>query len=596
MRLGFLLAIALAATGTAQTIESPRPPVRLDVVVASERGERLDALRPADFKVSIGGKPVELTSVRFVKPPAVPVVAVDTAASADADEEARLFGIVLDEYHVTPGPAAERVRSALIRFVREDLRPGDQLAVLKPLDSVVSVSLTTDRDAVAAAIERFTPRRGDYRPTTPLERELIAGAPPRIDAARAQIVTSLVNAMATHLGRSAAGRKTVILVSEGFSPALAKRRDGLFPGVNSIVAAANRSRVAVYPLSPGDAAGVADTSDPAREMLRTLAASTTGRFAEASAEPRMVLQNALADASGYYVLTFPADAERDGRFHDVDVAVAQPRATVRARRGFWSASAMEQRARSPISPFLSPYSSRISRRTSMMIRPWFGMAPGDDGATRVNFVWEPAPRVPGERSILGTPARVVLSVTTLDGDPVFDGAVAPATSTFNLPGTPSRVVFPTSATRLLVQMAIEDAGARVIDRDVRDLLVGSFAGDLALGTAEVLRARNARERRAIDREPLATPVSSRTFSRSEQLIVRVPVYSGGDAPALTGRLVSGPGGVMRQVTGVPMPQRPGVYQFELSLASFATGAYRFEIFARGTSGEARDSVPLRVTP
>jgi hypothetical protein len=145
MRLSLLFAVALGAAATAQTVDSAKTPVRLDVVVFSDRGERLDALRAGDFSVTASGQAIELSEVQFVDsrlPPRTP-------PGGEITESSRLFAIVLDEYHVTPGPPADRVRDALVRFVREELRPGDQVIVLKPLDSLVSIALTTDRDLAA---------------------------------------------------------------------------------------------------------------------------------------------------------------------------------------------------------------------------------------------------------------------------------------------------------------------------------------------------------------------------------------------------------------------------------------------------------------
>lgn len=598
IRLGLLFAVVLGTVGAAQTIDPAKAPVRLDVIVATDRGERLDALRADDFKVTAGGEAIELSGVQFVDTRLLP----KTPPADEITESSRLFAIVLDEYHVTPGPSADRVRDALVRFVREDLRPGDQVIVLKPLDSLVSVSLTSDREMAARIIEGFTPRRGDYRAVSTFEQEFIAGAPARIDVARAQIVTSLMNGVLTNFGRYEAGRKTLVLFSEGFVAVSGRSRGESSSTVPTMVAAANRARVAVYTLNPLVATPVAATPDanqvaPPISMLRALAEGTTGRYSDGSADPRLTLRSALDDASGYYVLTFAPHGEGDGRFHDVDVSVSRPRTQVRARRGYWLPSELERRTiMQPTSPFLSSFSSSLQRRTSVAIRPWFGMAPGEGGATNVNFAWEPAPRVPGDKNVLGVPARIVISVSTLDGDAVFNGTVVPASTSPGISDFPSRVSFATSATRLVVQMAIEDADAKVIDRDVRDVVVGGFTGAIGIGTAELLRIRTARERQALERDPLATPVSSRSFSRSEQLVLRVPVFRKGAPPTLTGSLVSSFGSVMRRVTATEMPSRPGVYEFDLPLASLAAGPYRFDILARGEDGEARESVSFRVTP
>ena len=532
---------------------------------------------------------------------------------AAVSETSRLFAIFLDEFHTTSGPGVERARAALIRFIREDLAPGDLFVVLKPLDSLLDIRLTNDRDAAVRAIESFDPRRGDYAPRTSFERNFIAGAPARIDAARAQIAASSLDALAMHLGRFSPARKTLIIVSEGFVRGTRRRGDELLPTADSVVLAANRAHVSIYPIDPlaGDhtdqngpmAPADGPTRDAAveaqmRDALRALGDGTAGRAWTTADDVSAGLKQALSDASGYYVLTLShPQTGHDGRFHDVNVVVRRPGLTLRARPGYWSPSDEDVAPPRPIS-LSSQFASQFVRRTSPLIRTWFGMSRGTDGDTRVSFVWEPAPRVPGDRSRTLTPARIALTVTTLDGHPIFDGIVMPSNRAVAEPSAPeqSRAAFEIPAGRLLVRMAIEDAGSRVLDRDIRDLVVGGFPGPVTIGSAEVLRARTAREFQVLAADPASTPVASRQFSRAERLLVRVPVFSTGAEPVLSARLVSGLGAPMRDLTVVPSPSPLGSFQIEVPLAALAAGAYSVELTARTPDGEARDSVPFRVTP
>jgi hypothetical protein len=287
-----------------------------------------------------------------------------------------------------------------------------------------------------------------------------------------------------------------------------------------------------------------------------------------------------------------------GRFHNVEVTIPRRNALVRARQGYWNAPAPDSYpARSETASLLSDYSAGLPRRTSPLIRSWFGMSRGDQGETRVSFVWEPTPRVPGDRGNGAVPARVALTVTTLDGRPVFDGIVRAS----GMPVPPaaderSHVTFAAPADHLIVQMSIQDVAARAMDREVRDLVVEKFRGSVSLGTAEVMRARTMREQRALEADPEAAPVAARQFSRAERLLIRLPVFSSGEAPVVSAILVSRLGGVMRQLSPSPMPSRPNVFEFDVPLASLAAGAYSVELRASTSAGEARDSVPIRVTP
>ena len=93
----------------------------------------------------------------------------------------------------------------------------------------------------------------------------------------------------------------------------------------------------------------------------------------------------------------------------------------------------------------------------------------------------------------------------------------------------------------------------------------------------------------------APPVAAREFSRSERLLIRVPVYSAGTAAELSARLVSKAGSMMRQLLVTAGPESD-VQQIDLSLAGLATGDYLVELLAKSDAGQASDSVAFSVTP
>jgi VWFA-related protein len=608
MRLPALaLATVLGVSAVLLAAADAPAPITLDVVVVDAQGRAIETLTAPDFIITAQGAPLTVDEAHYIRVSpsatvrAAPVALAAAGQAADplhVNDHTRLFGIFLDEYHITPGPAADAIQAALVRFVNQDLGPDDLVVVLKPLDSLVAITLTGDRAAATAAIERFVPRRGDYTPRTPFEKELIAGAPARIDAARAQIVTSSLNALAMHLGKFSPGRKTLIFVSEGFAPREIRRGGNVLPGFPSVTLTANQAHVAIYPIDPSsdEDASQSDGRRGAREALRALATDTAGRIAVSPTDGMPLLTRALRDASGYYILTVsPQQAVRDGRFHPVDVSVRRRDVTVQARQGYWAASEAERLAVAPVLPFLSSYAFRIPRRSSPLIRSWFGMTRSDSGATRVNFVWEPAPRVPGDRVNRFAPAQIALSVTTLDGAPVFDGVVLPSNAPSDARGQ-MRASFDIPSEHLLVQMAIKDAAARVLDHDVRDLVVLGFRTPVALGTAEVLRARTAREARTLAADPDAVPVAARQFSRTDRLLVRVPVFTTNETPVVTARLMSGFGSVMRDLPVTLTPSRQHIYQIDLPLAALASGGYAVEIRATTSIGNAHDSLLIHVTP
>src|SRR5881394_2767352 len=89
--------------------------VKIDVVVLDAQGRPVETLTPSDFELREDGTPQTLADARLVRAP-------------------RLVGIYLDEYYVGASRTAA-VRAALHRFVDEDLAAGDQVAILRPLDS-----------------------------------------------------------------------------------------------------------------------------------------------------------------------------------------------------------------------------------------------------------------------------------------------------------------------------------------------------------------------------------------------------------------------------------------------------------------------------
>jgi len=181
----FVAALAVAA-GIGQPAPqssipaSPPSPGRLvtvDVTVTDARGRTLIDLKPADFELREGSVPLPLDSVRLVRvapsSQAEPAMRIQSAADerlAAGQDQARLFAIFLDEYHVGSGAETDRVRDALTRFVDRDVSPRDLIVVMKPLDSLFTIRLTRDREAVRRAIESFEGRKGDYQPRNGYER------------------------------------------------------------------------------------------------------------------------------------------------------------------------------------------------------------------------------------------------------------------------------------------------------------------------------------------------------------------------------------------------------------------------------------------
>jgi VWFA-related protein len=581
--------------------------VRLDAIVTDARGRPVDNLRLEDVHLADGAAALTLESIRYVRAdgradPAATLTAIqstDDERAAAARPGARVFALFLDEYHVAP-EATARVKELARAFVNEQVGAGDLMILLRPLDPLLALRLTRDREAVLGEVEEFEGRLGQYQPRNAFERDFVAGDPARVEAMRTQITLSALHALAAHLGRIDGARKTALVVTEGFVPRGIRRGGELLPTLDAVIRASNNANVSWYPLDPRAPAVVAaaatdDASSPAsrnRETIRRLADETDGRPIANSPELPAGLRRIVDDASGYYVMTFRgAD---DGRFHPVEVRVNRPGATVRARPGYWAVSADEvariQRASMPLPP---PPPLPPPTHVSPLIRPWFGVTRGDEGRSRVTMVWEPARRQTGDRVRTLAPARLRVTASSPEGNAIFEGIVVPAGAPV-IDGESTEAIFEVPPGRVRLTMSIEDAASRVLDTDVREVLVGGLKGAVAIATPEVLRARTARDLRTLAASPAATPTAAREFSRVEQLVIRLRVYADQE-PVVTASLMNRRGQSMRALM-VMKSDGAGDYALALPLSGLAAGDYTINVRAAAATAEARETLSFRVTP
>jgi VWFA-related protein len=551
--------------------------VSIDVIAADARGRAIETLKPAAFEVKDGGAAQALESARLIT------------------NAPRLFAIYLDEYHVAAADA-DRVRAALTTFIDRDLGPQDQIAIMKPLDSLFAIHASADHEAAKATIAGFAGREGDYTARNSYERNFIAGTPQRIESARTQVAWSAINALAVHLGSLGDGRKTLIVVADRLARPDRVRGESL-PNIDTVVRSANKSNVAIYTVDPREASG--GDAGPAN-ALRGVPSETDGRAIDGDIASG--LSRASADASSYYLLTYRTAPPEDGTFHPVDVRVARKGIQLRARKGYYAASPEDALRAALLARLNEPKVAKPPEpapHASTLIHPWFGMSRAPDGRTRITFVWEPAGHVPGDR-VRRTPSQLVLTALAADGSVLFEGPVRPTGPGVVESGvTPVRAVFDAAPGRLRLRMSIQDAAADVLDRDVRDIAVRDLHGPVAIGTPEVMRARNAREFRELDASP-TVPIVAREFSRMERLLIRVPVY-GRDAEhtSVSAKLVSGMGSAMRDLPVTKAADNgdaADVVEIDLPLSGLAAGEYLIDLTASSAGSQARDRLSIRVTP
>jgi VWFA-related protein len=675
-----LAALVCTAAGHAQQPPPQSPPdqpvfraginfVRVDVIVSDKNGANVSDLKQTDFEVTEDGKPQSVETFKFIKLDGGTLPSPDgvtpRAIRTDADEESeaarddvRLFAIFLDDYHVRKENSL-RVRAPLEQFVQTYLGPSDMMGLMYPLESVFNVRMTRNHEAVVKGLDRFLGRKYDYTPVNDLERQYAYLPVETQEQIRVRVALSAIQGLIVHMGTLKEGRKSLIVVSEGFSnrlPGAVQAQNPttggggvpLGPGGNGIIdpigaaglsgaqadfAAtidmeqllrdvydeANKNNVSIYTVDPrGLAVSEFDVSDgnvdpgtdrvylnQTMDTLRTLAVETDGRAIVNRNDLVGGMKQIVRDVSAYYLIGYSStNAPSDGKFHDIKVKVKRPGVQVRARKGYWALTAQEvARSMAPPKPALPPavksalanVENTAASSRSRSIRTWIGTERGENGKTKVTFVWEPVPRQPGDRPASSDqPSRVSLMAVATDGSPIFRGRVPDAVAASTAPKL-SRVVFEAKPGTMQLRLSVEGAGAGVIDSEVREIVVPDLTTtQTTLGTPAVFRARTPRELQQLKGDPQAVPATTREFSRMDRIFVRVVAYGAG-SPAVSAHLLNRAGQTMSELTVSP-PVAPATDSIvDVPVAGIAPGEYIIELKAAGEGGEAKELVGIRVT-
>lgn len=643
--------------------------VRVDVIVTDKQGNPVADLTKDDFTVTEDGKPQTVETFKLVELTGQPAPGAerprDIRSSFDEETEAqredtRIFVFFLDDYHVRLG-SSMGVREPLVRFIRNSLGPMDLIGVMYPLTPVSLLTLTRNHESVVREIERFEGRKFDYRPRNQFEEQYSMYPTEIVERVRNQVSVSALKGLAIRLGGLREGRKAVVLVSEGYShylppqlrdpvaemPGLgnpARRRPTLGQGtvgeerrqffdsaemqsdLRELYNAANRNNTAIYTLDPrGLAVFEFDMGEnigqgydrqqlqSTQDTLRTIAEETDGRAIVNRNDLDSGLKQVVRDTSAYYLLGYNStQAPSDGKFHEIKVRVKRPGAQVRARKGYWALTAEETaRALAPRKPepergITEALASVEVPSRARVVRTWVGTKPGEDGRTRVTFVWEPVPAVPGEAR-RDAPARVSLIAAGGGGESFFRGRV-PDIVAAPAEGAPTRALTPTASGRgaavafdappgrVQLRVSVEGASGQVIDSDMIDVTVPDYTTpQVTLTPPEVLRARTAIEFRQLSADPDPMPVADREFRRTERLLVRFTALGPGESrPETTARLLNRAGQPMTDLPSTPLAGETRRFQVDLPLAGLPAGDYVLELKGAAAGSEAKQFVGFRV--
>ena len=648
------------ANAPAAQAGAPQPPafrtginyVRVDAIVTDKNGNPISDLKQSDFEVTEDNKPQVVDAFKLVALDGGMIPGPDGPPREirnDDDEEqeasrddVRLFAIFLDDYHVRK-LGSMGVRDPLSSFVQKQLGPSDMIGVMYPLESIASVRMTRNHDAVIRGLQKFEGRKYDYTPRNQFEEQYARYPAETVERIRNQVSLTALRGLITHMGSLKEGRKSLIVVSEGYTNMLPPQlRDPIAsaPGfgnpshldpmagqndpnedraamfansdlqldLREVYDTANKNNVSLYMVDPRglavsefdidqnvnfstDATYLRSTMD----TLRTLAEQTDGRAIVNRNDVAVGMKQIVRDSSAYYLLGYSStQAPTDGKFHEIKVRVKRPGVQVRARRGYW-ALAPEDAARALAGPKPAPpkavdaaLAAIVAPAGGRVIRTWIGTSRGDNGKTKVTFVWEPTPPTPGDRNVREPATRVMLTASAQDAA-YFRGPARSGTTFDAAPG------------KVQLRISVEGAANQVLDSEMREITVPDLTSHAALGTPEVLRARTVREMAQLKADPAPVPTAGRDFNRTDRLLVRVPVYvpSAGPAvataaPLLSVHLLNRTGQSMNELPVTPSITA-GLQQVELPIAGLPPGEYIIEIKSTIDGIDAKELVGFRVS-
>jgi len=323
----------------------------LDVLVTDRDGNVVLGLTPADFRVTVAGRPVEVTGATFYSnrrfldaaPPAR--LGIDPAAVPDR----RWFVLFFDDQRMesfdNPSLLSRQIQAGhdTVAWLRRETLPTDRIAVVSfDVRLRVQQDFTADVDAVVAAVERAASGEeppGDWpsRRAAPGDSPALAAALP--EPARLARETTEIHKALTVLARalgSVPGRKNLALFTSGFGDFDSfgrYRPDARYD--RPMIEALNSANVAVYTIDvvpPG-------TQHTFDGFFGHLAGETGGRAFLEVVRFGIPLARLAHETNGYYLVSVRGPAADEPAYRSVEVRVANPEFRVRSRTGIGPAAA-----------------------------------------------------------------------------------------------------------------------------------------------------------------------------------------------------------------------------------------------------------------
>ena len=377
--------------------------VTVDVVVTDKKDNPVSGLKAEDFVLTEDGVPQSIASFDAVQVPAEasatppPRLPVSTNTSPE-NRTGRTFAILFDDIHLTQYEAY-RAKTAVATFMQNGVREGDRvslvsssgtawwsarmeagraelMALLKRLDGrlvpdtspdkvseweAMRIQTFNDPDVSARVARRFenygvapqSQRGGSDLRASATSDPLVRARASEVyfqSVARNRITLGVLERMLNSL-ISTKGRKSVVLVSEGFI------YDTNMDEFKRVTQASRRASAAVYFLDASGLGGLPDSFSAEfgapidqRDVGSALLDNTLrseGSEAIASDSGGFTVKNTndltrgiqrIADESrSYYLLGYnPTNTAADGRFRKIAVKTSQKGVQIRARKGYYA--------------------------------------------------------------------------------------------------------------------------------------------------------------------------------------------------------------------------------------------------------------------
>ena len=415
---GLVMAAGLATAAEAPTPTPTRAPlvvkagvdmVQVDAVVTDKKGRYVTDLKLEDFEVLQDGKrrPASYSEYVVVEPvgPEAPPPEKKTAPREDGDapptvvtlrreDVRRIMTFVVDDLNLS-GDGIRRVSEGLRKVVREDVRPGDLMAVVRTSGGAgILQQLTNDPRVLEAAVNDVASRppglgmtNEDVDPLggsgimdmpavseTSLARQVVRDRTASYAEAALLTMASLLESL-----RELPGRKSMVVFSERLQiadlhlsgdseDAVENADDRVVAAAQSVTDLANRASAVIYAVDPRGPLGLAIGADrndlggsresptgptfqahlnesredrvASQSGMRLLTERTGGVFFASENHMDAAVAEVREDQKGYYLVGYVPDEgtfdenRKAPQFHKLELRVKRPGLTVRSRGAF----------------------------------------------------------------------------------------------------------------------------------------------------------------------------------------------------------------------------------------------------------------------